>query len=353
MKRMTCALLVLSGFACSKPPPKPPKEVPLAKPLNAEPPPPSSPKVDLPPAPALPSAPAGLSSPASPGDNPTTPERAALGAQLFFDKRMSSDGSMACVSCHLPEKSWTSGNALDAKVGGTMNKRNASTVLNLGFHTSYYWDGRASSLEAVSNAAWRGQLGAEPDIVCKAFNDIPVYKASFDRAFGGTEGATGEKVAKALAAFFRTLNTGNSAWDKFTAGDKKALSKDAQAGWALFQKAKCIGCHVPPLFSDYDFHNVGIGDDPGRKDTTKADADLGKFKTPTLRGVAKSAPYFHDGNAKTLEDAITFMAKGGGKKDSDPKLKAFKVGKKEVGQLKAYLESLTGEASYTKAPALP
>jgi cytochrome c peroxidase len=261
---------------------------------------------------------------------------------------------MACESCHHIENGWTSGQALDAKVGGGMNTRNAPSVLNLGSHPAFYWDGRMPTLEAVSAAAWKGQLGADPAVVAKALNESAVTKALFDRAFGGTSGATAENVPMALASFFRALQNGNSPWDKFTAGDKTAMSKEAQAGWALFQKSGCVACHVPPLFSDVDYHALGVNDDPGRKNATKLDADQGKFKTPSLRNVALTGPYFHDGSAKALSDAVAFMAKGGNvKPGSDPKLKAVKLSKKDAANLEEFLKALTGESTFTKAPAQP
>lgn len=351
MLRHSLVLASLTLLGCKTTPapaptPEPQKE---AAPAPAAPPPP---KVELPPARALPTRPSGLGElPASP-ENPVTAEKAELGYQLFFDKRMSKDGSMACVQCHEIARAWTSGQPVDAKVGGAQNKRNAPTMLNLGYHTSWYWDGRMATLENVSAAAWKGQLGADPAAVAKTLNDIPVYRASFERAFG--EPATAENVPKALATFFRTLNTGNSPWDKAQAGDKKALSADATAGFKLFTSKGCITCHVPPLFTNFEFENVGIGDDAGRKDATKNDADTGKFKTPSLRNVALTAPYFHDGHAKTLEEAIDLMARGGNPNPNlSAKLKPQKVTAKEAKALKAFLESLTGEFSYTQEPTLP
>lgn len=297
--------------------------------------------------------PSALGAVKSPDDNPTTPAKVALGRALFFDARLSKDGSMSCESCHHIDKAYTSGKALDAKVGGAMNKRNAMSMLNLGYFSSYYWDGRMPTLEAVSAAAWKGQLGADPAAVAAKLNEVPKYKAMFDEAFGTTGGATADDVPRALAAFFRALVSPQTPWDRFMAGDKKALSKDAQAGWATFQKAGCVGCHVPPLFSDSDFHSLGIGDDAGRKDATKAEEDTNKFRTPSLRNVALTAPYFHDGHAATLEDAIALMAKGGLKPGSDAKLKPFALTPKDVAHVKAFLEALTGPASFEQAPELP
>lgn len=359
---LCCLALVASRTAASPAPaPVPTKAERAPAPTSATP----APKVELSPAPALPALPKGLPELSSPAENPTTPEKAELGWKLFFDKRLSKDGSAACAQCHHVDKAFTSGAALDAKVGGAMNKRNAPQMYNLGYHTTFYWDGRVPTLEAVSLAAWKGQLGADPATVAKTLNAVPVYKALFDRAFGTTGGATAENVPQALAAFFRALTSGNSPWDRFMAGDKAALSKDAQRGWLVFQQAQCAACHAPPLFSDNDFHFLGLpGDDAGRKDATKADADQGRFKTPSLRNVALTAPYFHDGHAKTLSEAVAFMAAGGAKAAAtgasgtastpvDPKLKPFKLSKKDAAALEAFLTSLTGEGTYPKEPALP
>jgi cytochrome c peroxidase len=291
----------------------------------------------------------------APKDSPLTPETVALGRQLFFDPALSKDKSQSCSSCHLPDKAWTSGNALDPKVGGAMNKRNTPTVLNLAFHTSFYWDGRMPTLEAVSNAAWKGQLGADPAAIATALNARPAVKASFQTAYG--EDATADNIPRALASFLRALTNANSAFDKAQAGDKKAMSAPAKQGFEVFKKAGCINCHLLPLFSDLDFHNAGIGSDKpeaerdhGRKDATKKDEDEGKFKTPSLRNVALTGPYFHDGSAKTLEQAIDVMAAGGVKNPLlDAKLTPQKLTPAQKAQLKAFLESLTGTSSFNGA----
>ena len=309
----------------------------------------------LPASPPLPAPPPGFPELIEPADNPTTPEKAELGWMLFFDERLSKDGSMSCEACHHIEQAYTSGKAVDPKVGGAMNKRNAPQMLNLGWHKTVTWDGRLPSLEAASAAAMKNQLAGDAAAVAKALNAVPGYKARFDRAFGTTAGATPDTIAKALAAFFRSNHSGSAPWDRFIMGNKAALSKEAQEGWAVFLKAQCAACHVPPLFSDFDFHFIGLtSDDPGRKDATKADADHGRFRTPSLRNVALSAPYFHDGQAKTLREAIAFMASGGGgAKDVDPKLKPFKLSKKDAAALEAFLKSLTGEMTWSMAPELP
>jgi len=332
---------------------------PTAEAQDAGPAPAPEPKVELAAAAAIPARPAGLPEVEDSKDNPTTPEKAELGYKLFFDKRLSKDDSMACAQCHDPSKGWATSNATDAKVGGGANKRNTPQVVNLGYHGhGWYWDGRMPTLEAVCNAAWKGQLGADPAAVATKLAGDKVVKAYFQRAFGKDPSA--DNVPQALAAFMRTLTSGNSAFDKFAAGDKKALSADAQKGYTLFAAKGCVNCHVPPLFSDFDFHAIGIGHakpddqkDHGRMDATKDAANDGQFMTPSLRNVATTAPYFHDGSAATLDDAIATMAAGAPKGVKvDDKLKTQKLSKKEAGELKAFLESLSGEASYTR-PADP
>ncbi|HZX95462.1 MAG TPA: cytochrome c peroxidase [Myxococcales bacterium] len=311
--------------------------------------------VTLPPAPPLPAAPAFLGEVADSGDNPTTPEKAALGYQLFFDKRLSKSGATSCESCHHPDQAWTSGDPVDKKDNGSMNKRNAPTMENLGYHQNgYYWDGRTPTLEKVASAAWTGQLGATPAEVVGRLNGIAVYRAEFQRAFH--DDASADNVAKALAVFLRALRTGNAPWDKYEQGDKKAVSSQVVRGQKVFEKANCALCHAPPLYTDSQFHAVGAGaaEDHGRMDATKDKADDGKFKTPTLRDVAKTAPYFHDGSVKDLAAAIDFMLAGGkAGPNHDEKLKKAKLSAKDAAALKAFIESLTGTPTYTSAPELP
>lgn len=316
--------------------------------------------ITLPAAPALPQSPAYLGAIEDPKDNAATPEKVALGWQLFYDKRLSKDGSMSCESCHHPAQAYTSGAALDQKVNGKLNTRNAPTMENVGYASSFYWDGRMGSVEKVSNAAWTGQLGADPKTVAAKLNAISLYRAEFQRAFH--QDATPVNIPQALAAFLRNLKSGDAPWDKFDGGNKKAVSKSVKHGFDVFQKSRCTACHVPPLYSDYQFHNTGIGfdkqtvteHDHGRMDFSKDKQDDGKFKTPTLRDVAKTAPYFHDGSVATLEEAIAVMAGGGhANANLDEKLKPNKLSKKDLGAIKLFLESLTGTVSFAAAPELP
>ena len=253
--------------------------------------------------------------PADPADNPGTPAKAELGKQLFFDKRLSGDGSASCETCHLRTLGWTDGKDFSPRVGGAANTRHTPSLYNVGYQKFFYWDGRAPTLEANVLAAWRVQMNADPAVIAPRLDAVPAYKAAFQAAFGA--GPSQDTIVKALATYLRTLNSGRSPWDRYEAGQRSAVSADAVEGHKLFTgKALCVACHIPPLYTDGLFHNVGLEHgkarpDPGRANVTKEPKDSGSFKTPTLRSIAASAPYFHDASARTLEEAVRYMASGG------------------------------------------
>ena len=262
--------------------------------------------------------PAGLSTYEAmpiPPDNPMTPEKVALGRQLFFDERLSGDGAKSCYSCHVCEKGLTDGLA---KAVGSFNKnlpRSSPTLWNIGYHKEFYWDGRSASLEKQAMAAWTGaNMGAKADEIAAKLNALEGYKSQFQKVFQSD--ATPDNIVKAIAAFERTIISGNTAWDRWRAGDQQALDQSAVRGWNIFQAVKCNNCHDGVLFTDQQYHNVGIGmdqkePDTGRFKVTNNPKDTGAFKTPTLRDIAKSAPYFHDGSVATLEEAVNLMLAGG------------------------------------------
>jgi len=252
---------------------------------------------------------------AIPPDNPMTPAKVALGRQLFFDERLSGDGTRSCYSCHVCEKGLTDGLG---KAIGAFNKqlpRSSPTLWNIGYHKEFYWDGRSPSLEHQAMAAWTGaNMGAKADEIASKLNTIQGYRGQFQEVFSSD--ATPDNIVKAIAAYERTIISGDTAWDRFQAGDRSALSESAWRGWNIFQHIKCNNCHDGVLLTDQQYHNVGIGmdqkePDVGRFKVTNKPEDTGAFKTPTLRDVARSAPYFHDGSAQTLEDAVDIMLKGG------------------------------------------
>lgn len=293
-----------------------------------------------------------------PADNPQTPEKIALGKQLFFDRRLSKDGTASCESCHFHHLGWTDAKPLSPKVGGALNTRHTPTLYNVGHLTAWYWDGRAPTLEKQIEAAWKAQLGADLAEATKRVAAVKAYREQFAKVFGAAE-PTPENVVKALAAFVRTLESASSAWDRYEAGDKTAVSEDAIAGYELMRgKAGCFLCHNPPLYMDTLFHNVGIGmdrpnPDLGQGAITKQAADAGKFKTPGLRSVTKTGPYFHDGSVASLEEAVRLMAKGGVPNPNlDEKLKPRDLSEKEIQQLLAFLKSLESTEPFER-PTVP
>jgi len=281
-----------------------------------------------------------------------------LGKQLFFDKRLSKDGSASCETCHVPEKGWTDGKPLSTKVGGAVNTRHSPTLINVGYNDLWYWDGRSETLEKQTEAAWKGQMGADPAAIAAAIGKIPGYEVQFRAVFGAN--ATGDTIVKALASFVRTIRSGDSPWDKHEKGDKEAVSKDVEKGWDLFRnKAGCAACHAPPLYTDNGFHDTGIGfdkpePDVGRGKPSKDEKMNGAFKTPTMRSVTTHAPYFHDGHVATIEEAVDLMLGGGVKNDNlDQKLKPVKLSKAERDQLLAFVKSLEAPVAAFERPKLP
>lgn len=292
-----------------------------------------------------------------PADNPTSPAKVALGAQLFVDKRLSGTGNTACQSCHYRNLGWTDALPFSRRDDGVVNARHTPTLYNVGHQTVWYWDGRAATLEAQILAAWRGQSGADPAKVAAQLNTIAGYAAQFQAVFAGP--ASPEGVVKALAAYLRTKNSENSAWDRYESGDSRAVSADAVEGFRLFTgKGRCAACHAPPFYGNSTFFNIGLEvgkdkPDPGRANVTKNDADTGAFKTPTLRSIALSGPYFHDGSRKTLTEAVRYMANGGG---DDPKkspiLTPSGLSEAEIAKVVEFLKTLTSTEPWT-APVLP
>jgi cytochrome c peroxidase len=282
-----------------------------------------------------------------------TPELVALGEKLFRDKRLSVDDTVACATCHDPAQGFTDHRpgATSAGVGEQRGQRNAPTVLNAMFNTSQFWDGRAATLEdqaklPILNPIEMGQSG--PDVVVAKVRRISDYASVFDAVFG--HAATYDDIAAAIAAFERTQFSGNAPFDRFLAGEAGAIGDRAERGWALFQgKGRCSSCHafnsVSPLFSDLKFHNIGIaahkqnfpelarkalsivktGDvqqidelalqtefsELGRFLVTKNPADIGAFKSQTLRNIGITGPYMHDGSLATLWDVMDHYNKGG------------------------------------------
>ena len=287
-----------------------------------------------------------------PGDNPWTAERRALGERLFFDPVLSLDRTVSCSSCHRPELGFADGVPLSLGVGGRPGLRNAPSLLNRGYGTRFMWDGRFGSLEeqALEPIENELELALGVDRALERLAADTSYVEAFDGAF--EEGLCRDNLARALASFVRGLTFGDTRVDRFRElGDHAALEPLERTGlWIYESKGGCWKCHVGANFTDEGFHNTGVGavdgvPRPGRFAVTGEEADRGAFKTPTLRGVALSAPYMHDGSLATLRDVVEFYREGGGPNAVlDPRIRPLDLTEAEVEALVAFLEALSEPA---------
>ena len=292
------------------------------------------------------------SPPVSPVEGKDLAKKIELGRLLFFDTRLSADGTVACASCHNPRFAFTDGVRVSEGIGGQEGNRNSPTVINASLSTTQFWDGRAGSLEEqalgpLTNPIEMGNTSL--DAVAERLRQISGYRDLFEKVFH-THSLTIDQVAEAIAAFERTVVSENSAFDRFRAGEKGALTKRQERGMTLFfGKARCHNCHGEPTFADGRFHNLGVGinnskTDNGRSEVTKVTTDMGKFKTPTLREIAATAPYMHDGSLKSLEEVIDFYDVGGNPNPNiNPRLRALALTPEEKTDLVSFLHSLSGE----------
>lgn len=296
-------------------------------------------------------APLGLISVQWPADNPYSPAKWELGRALYYDTRLSADSSVSCATCHSPNVAFTDGQPNSAGIKGQRGNRSAPTVINRAYSLAQFWDGRAGTLEeqAIGPMANPIEMGHTHDGVVERLRGIPGYRAMFAAAFGSEEIDIG-RVAKAIATFERTVLSGNSPYDRYKAGDKKALTPEQVRGMKVyFNKAKCDQCHEGINFTTNAFHNLGVGTgkpdpDPGRYAVTKNPRDWGAFKTPTLREIASTAPYMHDGSLATLEEVVEFYNKGGiPNKNLDERMKPLNLTEQEKKELVEFLKALSGE----------
>ncbi|HHJ40498.1 MAG: cytochrome-c peroxidase [Methylothermaceae bacteria B42] len=322
-----------------------------------------------------------------PADNPLTIEKARLGKLLFEDKRFSADGTISCAHCHKPELAFQDGLPVSEGIGGQKGTRNAPTVINAAYYKLQFWDGRRPSLEAQSkdpfiNPIEHGLKSHDP--IVQIVRTDPNYRNQFRQAFGlALDRITIDHMAQAIASFERTVVAGDSPFDRYQfGGDKKALSAAAIRGLAVFRdKGRCVSCHVieasTALFTDNQFHNLGVGFDKiearlpeiiatfrqakqagkevdetvltqveiselGRFIVTGDTQDIGQFKTSTLRNIALTAPYMHDGSLKTLEEVVDFYDKGG--RDNpmlDGGIRPLNLTPQEKSDLVTFMKSLT------------
>jgi cytochrome c peroxidase len=331
-----------------------------------------------------------------PTDNPQTPEKVALGQQLFFDAHLSADGTIACSTCHDPARAFTDGKAVSAGIGGRAGQRNSPTVLNARYNATQFWDGRAATLEQqaalpIVNSVEMGQPNLDAAVASIAA--IPQYRQAFQSAFGTAPNGT--DLVRAIAAYERTQVAFDSPFDHYIAGERDAIDPAARRGWELFNgRARCNKCHAlsdktrdTTNFTDNDFHNIGVlivrhnvvalakqarqmlasADAAavdraaiqtdmsalGRFLVTKKESDIAAFKTPNLRTLLLTAPYFHDGSQATLWDVIDHYNKGAGLNNPylDEDIVPLALDERDIDDLVAFMASLTSPP-YEEAAAL-
>lgn len=295
-----------------------------------------------------------------PDDNPLSAGKIELGKMLYFDPRLSKDGTISCASCHNPFHGFTDPAPTSKGVGNKLGGRNSPTVINRLFSDVQFWDGRAKDLEAQAHGPLTNPVEMamkSHDGVVAVVKKIGGYKPLFKAAFGSEE-VTMPKIAQAIASYERTVVSGNSPFDRYQAGDKDALSASAVRGMEIFNgKGNCKVCHAGFNFTDESYHNLGVGMDKakpdlGRHDQTKSDTDKGAFKTPTLRNIVETAPFMHDGSEATLRHVVQFYNKGGVPNPTLSKeIKPLNLSDKEVDDVVAFLESLTGDVNNAAPPA--
>jgi len=286
-----------------------------------------------------------------PEDNPWSEVKEKLGKKLFFDKKLSGDNTKSCGSCHIQKLGWADGKR---KAIGHRQKelsRNTPSIINSGYFKTQFWDGRAKSLEEQALAPIQSpvELNQDLDSLMNELREESEYVDMFKKAFGES-GITKDNLAKAIATFERTIVSKVSAYDRYWQGDKDAMSSEAIRGMKLFfGKAKCSICHNGPLFTDHQFHNIGLADDSkenakGRNKVTGEPFHKGAYKTPGLRDVTLSAPYMHDGSSKTLQDVIEFYDKGGAlSKNKSPFISPIGLTSREKNELFEFLISLQSD----------
>lgn len=297
-----------------------------------------------------------------PADNPMTVEKIELGKMLYFDKRVSKDGTISCATCHDPQMAWAEHTPTSKGIHEQIGGRNSPTVINAAYAAAQFWDGRAATLEdqAVGPVANPIEMGNTMEGMIQNLEAIPQYREMFQKVFG--TGVTPENFAKAVAAFERTVLSGDSPYDRFKAGQEDALTDAQKRGLELFENSGCADCHTPPLFSSYEYYNAGVGmdkenPDEGRKAVTGEDHDMGAFRVPSLREVANTAPYFHDGSAATLEEAVALMAAGG--KDNPHRSVEFdtvreaQLTPEQQKDIVEFLKALSGTYPIVEPPQLP
>lgn len=283
-----------------------------------------------------------------PEDNPFDPLRWELGRRLFFERALSVDRTVACASCHVPGLRFADNRATSPGARGARTLRNTPSLVNAGFGSSFMWDGRAASLEAqvLLPIEDEHEMALPLGEAVARLAAEPGYARAFAAAY--PDGLTRENLARSLAQYVRRLVEGASAVDRFRAGEYAALDEEERLGlWIYESKGGCWRCHGGPNFTDEGFHATGVGAldgraRPGRAAVTGDPADQGRFKTPSLRGVARTAPYMHDGSLATLEEVVDFYRRGGGAVERpDAHMRPLELDEREAAGLVAFLRALS------------
>lgn len=301
--------------------------------------------------------------PDAPDDNKPSNDRIMLGKKLFFDPRISKEGNLSCASCHNPSFAWADPVSKPIAVGHQIMPRNTQSIVNSAYNMALLWDGRKDTLDeqAVGPLISPDIMGADINVVIKFLKSVPSYKRDFEKAYPNQE-ITKPIISKALAAFERSVVVRDTAFDKWLQGDAKAMSPQAVRGFSLFidpKKASCASCHSAPNFTDNGFHNIGLVSysdkeaDMGRFKQKKVNVLKGAFKTPSLREIAKTAPYFHDGSAPDLITVVNHYDKGGEVKDNISKMiKPLHLDSQEKEDLVAFMKALTAPHKVITVPDL-
>jgi cytochrome c peroxidase len=291
----------------------------------------------------------------APSDNPQNAEKIALGRKLFFDKRLSLDGSISCASCHDPQKAFSDQRSKSIGINGQLSERNAPSILNAAFLKTAMFDAHLATLElqAIVPIQEPVEMGHNMKILIKQLRQIPEYQAAAQAIFGRDFDAW--VLTRSLAAFERSLLSMNAPFDQYMAGNKKAMSKDQLAGWRIFSdELYCTKCHPAPYFTTYEAANNGLyasyegKTDQGRFRIHHDSSDIGKFKIPSLRNLPLTYPYMHDGSINSMEAALEHYQKGGaGHPLQDPRILSFELSTKEKAQLLAFFNALV-DTSYLR-----
>ena len=287
--------------------------------------------------------------PPIPADNTMTPEKIELGKMLFFEPRISASGVISCATCHNPALGWADRIPRAVGHGGQVGERNTPTVLNSGFLGAQFWDGREPDLEGQALGPIEAEIEMNMDLeaAIRRLKEFDIYHEHFAAAFPGDEDPIrAENIADAIASFERTLNTPNSPLDRFLAGDVQAMSESQVEGMKLFVDAGCVACHNGPALTDSGFHRFELpgSTDEGRFIVTGDEADMFAFRTPTLRNVAVTYPYFNNGSVADLRDAVQLMGQ---------QMLGQDFADEELDNLVAFMHALTGEMPDLVIPALP